>query len=232
MAAFLDDISGFYGDGSRNEAGQTLEEFLEDYDPHKYDTPSCTTDTVIFADPGRLGKTLKGIKVLLVKRSNHPSIGCWALPGGFAEMKENLEDTARREVWEETGLHDVPMEQMAVYGDYKRDPRCRVITTAYVALVDEKEVEAGDDAAEAAWCDVSLKRMESGKEGDTLKETYALSIRNEKCELDTTAIVMRSLTVCGLIREEKFTVKERGKTACDHAAIIVQAMLLLMSRIG
>ena len=62
-------------------------------------------------------------KVLMVKRRNHPSIGWWALPGGFIELHENLEDTARRELTEETGVADLPMEQFAVYGNVTRDPR-------------------------------------------------------------------------------------------------------------
>ena len=63
-----------------------------------------------------------------------------ALPGGFAEMRENLEDTARRELEEETGVKDLPLEQFAVYGDYDRDPRTRVITTAYLSLVNEQDI--------------------------------------------------------------------------------------------
>ena len=80
----------------RNRAGQTLEEFLESYDPYKYKNPSCTTDAVVFSANGKVDEELTGLKILLVKRSNHPSIGFWALPGGFVELRENLEDTARR----------------------------------------------------------------------------------------------------------------------------------------
>ena len=72
------------------------------YDPRKYETPSNTTDAVIFAYEGESCDSIDGLKVLLVKRSNHPSIGYWALPGGFANMRENLDETARRELEEET----------------------------------------------------------------------------------------------------------------------------------
>mgnify|MGYP001095939006 FL=1 len=71
--------------------------------------------------------------------------------GGFIELHENLEDTARRELTEETGVADLPMEQFAVYGNVTRDPRARIITSAYLSVVDEGQVkvQAGDDAADA-----------------------------------------------------------------------------------
>ncbi len=140
MPAFLEDISGFYGDGSKNKEGQTLEEFLEAYDSRAYETPSCTTDAVIFSHPGKPDWMLQDFKILLVKRQDHPWIGTWALPGGFANMRENLEDTARRELEEETGITGLPLEQVGTYGDFDRDPRCRVITTAYMTIVDAADV--------------------------------------------------------------------------------------------
>ena len=163
MPSFLEDISAFYGTGEKNAAGQTLEEFLETYDPYRYKNPCCTTDAVVFSAGKELYPDLDGLKVLLVRRSNHPSIGYWALPGGFVNLRENLEVTARRELEEETGVSGIAVEQFACYGDYDRDPRARVITTAYMALVDEDQitVQAGDDAADAAWCTVSLE--ETGK---------------------------------------------------------------------
>lgn len=75
MPSFLKDIRPFYGTNEKNAAGESLEEFLEHYDLYKYQTPSCTTDAVIFSAPEHLDQELKGMRVLLVKRSNHPSIG-------------------------------------------------------------------------------------------------------------------------------------------------------------
>lgn len=232
MTTFLKDISSFYGNGEPNAQGQSLEEFLEDYDPYRYQTPSCTTDALIFAHSGELGGSLKGLKVLLVKRSNHPCIGYWAMPGGFVNLEEDLDVTARRELEEETGVAGVRMEQLATYGDYDRDPRTRVITTAYMALVDEHDVnvQAGDDAADAVWCDVSLELVEAAWTKDQIKDTYRLRIRNESRSLDTTAVVVRTATE-GIIREEKFKVKETGMLAADHAAMIVHGLVVLKSRL-
>lgn len=251
MSAFLKNLSKFYGTGERNQAGQTLEEFLEGYDPYKYRTPSCTVDAVIFSCKETLTRELRGMKILLVKRSNHPSIGFWALPGGFVDMEENLEDSAKRELLEETGIENLTMEQIAAYGNYDRDPRTRVITTAYMALVQGQELEAhaGDDAADAVWCELSLEKVDNraysqcGKSGEITCEstpqcgtqeevevtTYRLSVKNKEKNLDTCALVERKRHL-GLIREETFTVKESGMIAVDHAAIIVQALTILQER--
>lgn len=247
MPSFLKDIRPFYGTNEKNAAGESLEEFLEHYDPYKYQTPSCTTDAVIFSAPEHLDQELKGMRVLLVKRSNHPSIGFWALPGGFIEMRENLSDTARRELFEETNVEGLLMEQLGTYGDYDRDPRTRVITTAYMAVLqgEERNVSAGDDAADAVWCDLVLEEI-SGKENGkkvckpeaahnsdcTETDTfYLLRIKNEDRGLDTRAVVEHRKKG-NLVREESFLVQEPGLIAVDHAAIIVHALTVLKERLS
>lgn len=236
MPSFLKDISGFYGTGEKNAQGESLEEFLEKYDPYKYKTPSCTTDAVIFTHEGELTKSLENMKLLLVKRSNHPSIGFWALPGGFINLEENLDDTARRELEEETHVKGITMEQIAAYGDYNRDPRARVITVAYMALVDEKcvNVQAGDDAADAAWCKIRLTSEEPyGFEDTTGKwkvQKHSLHVSNESRALETTVVVEHRWKE-GIILEEKYSVTDRGEIAVDHGAIVVQALEILRSRL-
>ena len=93
--------------------------------------------------------------MLLVKRARWPFEGEWAIPGGFIHMDESLEDAARRELAEETGIDvgEVYLEQLYTFGRPGRDPRTRVITVAYMAVVPSSELqpEAGDDAAEAEW---------------------------------------------------------------------------------
>ncbi len=118
------------------------------YDPNQYDRPSVTVDVVIFSVFDQ------DLKVLLVKRKHPPFGGYWAIPGGFVEMDESLEAAAQRELEEETGVREVYLEQLYTFGDPDRDPRTRVITVAYFALVPSTSLpspRAASDAAEARW---------------------------------------------------------------------------------
>ena len=230
MTAFLNDFSKFYGTGEKNEAGQNLEEFLELYDPRKYETPSNTTDAVIFAYEGESCDSIDGLKVLLVKRSNHPSIGYWALPGGFANMRENLDETARRELEEETGVKGLVMEQIATYGDYDRDPRTRVITTAYMAVVPENAVKVQGVSTEERENDLKCYGGAVSDPEKQMEYHYKLHVKNVSRGLDTEAEVVQ--TIRGeLVREEHFQVEKAGEIAVDHSAIIVQALLTLKKRL-
>ncbi|MDJ0918073.1 MAG: NUDIX domain-containing protein [Woeseiaceae bacterium] len=114
---------------------------------YEYPHPSVTTDIVIF--------TIRHdeLKVLLIKRGMPPYQGMWALPGGFVDMDEDLEEGARRELEEETGVSDVFLEQLYTFGAPDRDPRERVITVAYYALIptDEIDIKAGSDAEGVSW---------------------------------------------------------------------------------
>ncbi len=105
-----------------------------------------TVDVVIFTiQDGRLG-------VLLVRRGIPPFEGAWAIPGGFVLPEEGLEQAARRELEEETGVREVYLEQLYTFGEPARDPRGRVVTVAYYALISpERKIQAGSDAAEARW---------------------------------------------------------------------------------
>ena len=114
---------------------------------YEHPRPSVTADCVVF------GLDESDLKVLLIERDLEPFRGKWALPGGFVRMEESLEDAARRELLEEAGIRDVFLEQLYTFGEVKRDPRGRVITVAYYALVNlaEHEVKASTDARTAAW---------------------------------------------------------------------------------
>ena len=103
--AFLSDLRRFYGTGEKNPAGQSLEEFLEHYNPAKYESLCNTADIVVVRCEEKLTHWGQPLKVLMVKRSNHPSIGFWATPGGFVELKEDISEGAARELEEETGYH-------------------------------------------------------------------------------------------------------------------------------
>lgn len=112
---------------------------------YKYPHPSVTTDCVIFGFDGTR------LNVLLIERGNDPYKGCWAFPGGFLNMDESALEGAKRELYEETGLRDAYIHQFHAFSAPDRDPRERVISIAYFALVRLTDVKAGDDAAKAQW---------------------------------------------------------------------------------
>lgn len=113
----------------------------------KYEKPSVTVDIVIFTIQN------KDLKVLLVKRNVEPFKGRWAIPGGFVRINESLEDAAKRELEEETGVREVYLEQLYTFGETKRDPRGRVITVAYMSLINSENIklEATTDVSDAQW---------------------------------------------------------------------------------
>jgi 8-oxo-dGTP diphosphatase len=120
--------------------------------PYTYDypRPMVTVDIVVFTIQD------DDLKVLLIKRGIEPFKGAWALPGGFVGEHESLEDAARRELFEETHVEGLYLEQLYTFGEPGRDPRGRVISVSYFALVssDDRPLLAATDAADAAWCSV------------------------------------------------------------------------------
>ncbi len=118
---------------------------------YEFARPALTVDIVVFAlDEADL-------QVMLIERDLEPFAGRWALPGGFVRVEETLEEAARRELQEETGLVNIYLEQLYTFGEVERDPRERVVTVAYYALVNLQghNVRASTDARNAAWFAVS-----------------------------------------------------------------------------
>ena len=114
---------------------------------YDYPRPALTVDCVVF------GIDDEDLKVLLIERNLEPFMGAWALPGGFVHMEETLIEAARRELREETGLERVFLEQLFTFGEVDRDPRGRVVSVAYYALVRllDHRVQAATDARDASW---------------------------------------------------------------------------------
>src|SRR5438128_10425565 len=132
-------------DGREQEETQTAA--AHDYDASKYERPSVTVDVVM------MSLRQRDLQVLLVKRRSWPYEGMWAIPGGSVNIDEPLATAAKRELQEETGVQDVYLEQLYTFGDPKRDPRTRVITVVYFALLDSErlQVKSAEDAAEVGW---------------------------------------------------------------------------------
>lgn len=118
-----------------------------------YEQPSVTVDVVIFCIQE------ESLKVLLVKRALEPFKGMWAIPGGFVRIGESLDNAAKRELEEETGVKNVYLEQLYSFGEIERDPRGRVITVSYFALVNsfkkKEELRAATDVSDVEWFSIN-----------------------------------------------------------------------------
>ena len=141
-------------DELRDKNGLTEAEAIIEYRKKDYPKPALTADIVILVrDPASAQNTYK---LLLIRRGGHPHMGRWALPGGFAEEGETIEETAARELEEETGISGLPLKLVGIYSKPGRDPRGWTVSAAYVSVLDGDTIQAtaGDDAADARWVTV------------------------------------------------------------------------------
>lgn len=164
--------------------------YLENYDKNQFDRPSVAVDLLILtANQGE-------IEVLLVKRKEHPFKDYYALPGVFVKIDESLDDAVKRGLQEETGLSNIYMEQLYTWGRVDRDPRMRIISVSYIALVPKSKVNpvACQRVSEIQWQKVSLENIESLKEklafdhAEMIK--YALNRLKNKVEYTPVAFHM------------------------------------------
>lgn len=161
-----------------------------------YKRPSVTVDILVFT------VDKNSLKILLVKRGIDPFKGQWAIPGGFIKINETLEDAAKRELVQETGIKNIYMEQLYSFGDPKRDPRERVVTVAYMALIPNENLKlrATTDASDVAW--FSIKSLPDLAFDHNKIVKYALDRLKSKIEY--------SNIVHGLLTE-KFRLSELQK---------------------
>ncbi|MDO5557743.1 MAG: NUDIX domain-containing protein [Clostridia bacterium] len=134
--------------------------FLESYDSSEFEKVSLTTDALIFSisneSQDNYRKTnKKHFTVLLVKREDYPFKDMWSLPGGFVDVNENLEDSVNRILKRETNLSNIYLEQLYTFGEVNRDPRMRIISTAYMSLIDKNKIGCSL-TKQAKWFDISM----------------------------------------------------------------------------
>ncbi|MFC8686831.1 NUDIX domain-containing protein [Brevibacillus porteri] len=223
-----------------NKQGQTEQEYLEAYDVSQFERPSVTVDMLVFTVMDELEENYrklspKSLKILLVKRGEHPYIGHWALPGGFVIPGESLEEAARRELCTETNVDDIYLEQLYTWGDTGRDPRTWVISTSYMALVDSSslQLQAGDDADEAEWYRIEDRWLKETKtatpDGSITEKWLELRLVHESEELSATIKITK--TVTGRTVRETREIVETNNIAFDHAKIIQYALERLRNKI-
>ncbi len=196
----------------RNRLGQTEAEFLAAYRPGSWPQPSVTVDLLVFS------LECDTPELLMVRRGNHPWIGCRALPGGFVEPGEFTLNAARRELEEECHLTGLTLSDIGLFSGPDRDPRCWTMSHAFVAVIPRNQcaVCADDDADAADWFAV-----------DWVREADALSLKLT-CGDEVLTARVEVQTVEGVFGTEYHTgAFTADGIACDHSKMIASALLRL-----
>lgn len=212
-------------------------EFLEKYDSSIYEKPSVTVDTLLFTILNEKADNYrkldeKKLSILLVKRKGHPFKDKWAIPGGFVGINESLDDACKRELKEETNVDNIYLEQLYTYGDVDRDPRMRVISSAYLALIDSSKlkVKAGDDASDARWFSIDYKLVSQTKNNEENKiiKVYKLILKHEDIVLNNEVEYTYFYKNKNVEKSMKII---KSEVAFDHAKIISYGIERLRNKI-
>ena len=201
------------------------EEFLKNYDSSIFEKLSMTADILLLSvsdqEQTNYRKTsTKMMSILLAKRDDYPFKGKWCVPGGFLDVKnETLEECAKRVLKRETNLEDIYLEQLYTFDSLDRDPRMRVVSTSYVALIDKNKLT--QKVEHASWFDITLI-----EEKDNLVEIT----------LDNGEEVIR-FSIKKVLREKTtdrydFEVVENDKIAFDHAKVILSGLERIRNKVN
>lgn len=224
----------------RNKQGLTEEEFLAAYDVTGFERPSVTVDMVIFTVTNQDEENYrklpeKVLRVLMVKRGDHPFMGQWALPGGFIAMDESIDKSAVRLLKDETNVENIYMEQLYTWGDIDRDPRTRVISCSYMTLVDSYilDIKPGYGADDAKWFTVTSEVFQEQKDikdkGYVLQSLIRIELTNDEEKLS--AVLRKTKTVEGKVTTVKWKAIESSGIAFDHSRIIQYGIERLRNKI-
>jgi len=210
------------------------EEFLREYNPEEYDRLAVTVDVLVFSisneETGNYRKTDdKKMSILLVKRDNYPFKDKWCLPGGFVKIDEDIDEAPSRILKSETNVDDIYLEQLYTYGSVNRDPRMRVISTSYMALVDKNKVTK-NIRENASWFDV-ISCIEKDNVVDVILDngntTIKFSIYKELREKTTDTYSFKTLRNDALAFDHPLVIltgMERLKNKAEYTDIVFNMM--------
>ncbi|MBR2290328.1 MAG: NUDIX hydrolase [Clostridia bacterium] len=207
---------------------QTEEEFLKNYNPRGYDPMAITSDILILSVSNKESENYrkldeKQFSVLLVKRETHPFKGKWCLPGGFIGVNETLDEAAKRILREETNLKNIYLEQLYTFSDVDRDPRMRILSTAYMSLIDKNMLE--DKLFEnAKWFDLTVKEKEI-KPGKS--EIYIL-LENGEVFIEFELEKIRKEETSNIY---EYKIRKNDKLAFDHPLVIATGIDRLKNKV-
>lgn len=220
-------VNKYYGDGEKvfmEEVYNSEEEFLAAYNPDDFEKLSLTSDIVVFSvsseevDNYRKNEK-KSMSVLFVKRTTYPFKDRWCFPGGFVKIDEDLEDAPMRILKRETNIDNIYLEQLYTFGDVKRDPRMRIISTAYMALIDKNRLDTLLNSA-ASWFDITLLEEEENI------VTIVLDNGEKKIKLIIEKVLRDKTT-------DRYTYKviENEDLAFDHAKVLIAGIERLRNKV-
>ena len=199
------------------------EEFLKNYDSSVFEKLSMTTDIIIFSvsdeevnNYRKLSK--KKFSVLLVKRDDYPFKDKWCLPGGFVKIDEDLEEAPKRILADETNIHNVYLEQLYTFGSVNRDPRMRIVSTSYMALIDKNRLNDKLNT-NASWFNIEYYEKDNIIDVVLTSKDEILTFKVKK--------VLKELTT----DRYKFEVIENDSIAFDHPLVIVSGIERLKNKI-
>ncbi len=218
-------------------------EFLKQYDITQFERPSVATDIAIFSilqegenvNFRKLPK--KSLKLLLIKRASYPYKDCWALPGGFCRFDEDVYETAKRELLEETNVGNAYLQLSGIFGEIGRDPRGWIVSNTFLALMDGEQckLRAGTDAWEARWFSVELekevKRNQSDEESASIETEYTVTLCNESADITMCAKVMEYKEFKNYHETIRYEILDSAGLAFDHAKIVLHTLLSLRKRV-
>lgn len=199
------------------------EEFLKDYDSSIYEKLSITTDILIFSVSDEIQDNYrklnkKHFSVLLVKRDNYPFKDKWCLPGGFVGIDEDIEDSAKRILANETNIHNIYLEQLYTFGSPKRDPRMRVVSISYMALIDKNRLN-DKITKNASWFNVMILE-------DKKNINITLDNGNEQIKFKIGKTLKEKTT-----DRYKYDILENDKLAFDHPLVIASGISRLKNKL-
>lgn len=199
------------------------EEFLKNYNANKYEKLSITTDILIFSVSD--GKTdnyrklnKKYFSVLLVKRDNYPFKDKWCLPGGFIKYDEDIEDAAKRILYQEANIKDIYLEQLYTYGNPKRDPRMRVVSTSYMALIDKNKL-INKIPDNASWFNITVLENKNYIDITLDNDNEVIKFKIKKTLKEKTT------------DRYKYDIVENEKLAFDHPLVITSGISRLKNKL-
>lgn len=198
-------------------------EFLKAYNPNNFDRLAVTTDILLFSVSDLLQDNYrktneKVMSILLVKRNTFPFKNKWCVPGGFLKVDEELDDCPKRILAEETNLHNIYMEQLCTFGSVNRDPRMRIVSTAYMALIDKNTLYE-EINPNAKWFNIQFKENKAGAK-------LILTSGKEKIEIDIKKTLKEKTT-----KKYKYEIIKNDSIAFDHAEVIITGLERLRNKV-